>query len=105
MYIWNLLKHLALLLTSVGSVRCWLWSSNNPLHLRGYFLLCPSPEQQGFLLRHFNDGESGKKPTVWLITELNLTLGCLIRRSYFSCFRCVWCPPRCATCLVVITLD
>lgn len=43
----------------VGSVYHWLWSSDDPPDLCGFFWLCTSPEQQRFLCCHFYDGESG----------------------------------------------
>lgn len=40
-----------------GPVHRRLRSIDDPLHLRGVVWLRPSPEQQGFLLRHLHDGE------------------------------------------------
>lgn len=47
------------LLITLGPVYCWLWSGHDPLHLCCFFWFRPSPEQQGFLLCHLHDGESG----------------------------------------------
>lgn len=56
---------------SSGSVHRRLWSGNGPLYLRGYILLFSSPEQQGFRLGHFNDGESGYKAVVSFMSYLS----------------------------------
>lgn len=53
-----------------GPVHRWLRSIDDPLHLRGVFWLRPSPEQQGFLLRHLYDGEKSAESLKRTLREL-----------------------------------
>lgn len=69
----------------------WLWPSYDSANLRSFLWFCPSPEQQRFLCRHFNDGESGCARScigtsrAWMLSwRINVVLY----------FRCVWSRPR-----------